>query len=79
VGEADSEAILLKNIEMLFDVHFKQDPLCLLQRLPRNKTVVAAWDVPTVDDHMTYAISDHPEHRRYPIRGFVVASREVAT
>lgn len=35
--------ILLDNVEVLFDVSLKQDPLRLLQGLSRNKTVVAAW------------------------------------
>ena len=40
--------ILLDNIEVIFDVALKQDPLRLLQRLSRNKTVVAAWPVPSL-------------------------------
>ncbi len=41
---AQAELVLLDNIEILFDVHLKQDPLRLLQGLSRNKTVVAAWN-----------------------------------
>ncbi|HAP32294.1 MAG TPA: BREX-3 system P-loop-containing protein BrxF, partial [Firmicutes bacterium] len=41
VGATD--VVLLDNIELLFDVSLKQDPLRLLQGLSRNKTVVAAW------------------------------------
>ena len=37
------DVILLDNVEVLFDVSLKQDPLRLLQGLSRNKTVVAAW------------------------------------
>jgi len=79
VGEATGELVLLDNIEILFDVHLKQDPLRLLQGLSRNKTVVAAWNGSIVDGHMTYAVPDHPEYRRYPIRDFLVASPEVTT
>lgn len=35
--------VLLDNIEVLFDVSLKQDPLRLLQGLSRNKTIVASW------------------------------------
>ncbi|WP_205617550.1 BREX-3 system P-loop-containing protein BrxF [Pelomicrobium methylotrophicum] len=52
VGEAPGELVLLDNIEILFDVHLKQDPLRLLQGLSRNKTVVAAWNGFIVDGHM---------------------------
>jgi hypothetical protein len=38
---------------------------------------VAAWNGSIVDGHMTYAVPDHPEYRRYPIRDFLVASPEV--
>ncbi len=77
VGEATGELVLLDNIEVLFDVHLKLAPLRLLQGLSRNTTVVAAWNGSIVDDRMTYAVPDHPEYRRYPIRDFLVVSPEV--
>ena len=77
VGKSKGEMILLDNIEILFDVGLKQDPLRLLQGLSRNKTVVAAWNGSIVDDSLTYAVPAHPEYRRYPVRDFLVASPEV--
>lgn len=44
VGESAGDVVLLDNIELLFDVSLKQDPLRLLQELSRNRTVVAAWN-----------------------------------
>ncbi|MEW6032241.1 MAG: BREX-3 system P-loop-containing protein BrxF [Bacillota bacterium] len=76
LDETAGDVALLDNIEILFDVHLKQDPLRLLQGLSRNKTVVAAWNGSIVDDHVTYAVPNHPEYRRYPIRDFLVASPE---
>ncbi|MGE4345465.1 MAG: BREX-3 system P-loop-containing protein BrxF [Geoalkalibacter sp.] len=72
VGEATGELVLLDNIENLFDVHLEQDPLRLLQGLSGNKTVVAAWNGPIADGHMTYAVPGHPEYRRYPIQDLVI-------
>jgi len=43
VGGSAGDVVLLDNIEVLFDVLLKQDPLRLLQGLSRSKTVVAAW------------------------------------
>ncbi|QCQ22106.1 BREX-3 system P-loop-containing protein BrxF [Desulfoglaeba alkanexedens] len=43
VGASAADVVLLDNVEVLFDVSLKQDPLRLLQGLSRNKTVVAAW------------------------------------
>jgi len=77
VSEATGELVLVDHIEILFNVHLKQDPLRLLQGLSRNKTVVAAWNGSIVDGHMTYAVPDHPEYCRYLIRDFLVASSEV--
>jgi hypothetical protein len=79
VNNAAGEVVLFDNIEILFDVSLKQDPLRLLQGLSRNKTVVAAWNGTIDGDHMIYAVPDHPEYRRYMIRDFLVASPEVTT
>ena len=64
VSKSEGEMILLDNIEILFDVGLKQDPLRLLQGLSRNKTVVAAWNGTIVEDSLTYAAPAHPEYRR---------------
>jgi len=77
VGSGGGEMILLDNIEVIFDVGLKQDPLRLLQGLSRNKTVAAAWNGAIVEDYLTYAAPDHPEYRRYAMRDFLVASPEV--
>lgn len=78
VDDAAGEVVLLDNLEILFDVSLRQDPLRLLQGLSRNKTVVAAWNGSIEKDHMTYAVPDHPEYRRYLVRDFLVASHYVS-
>jgi len=77
VGELAGELVLLDNVEVLFDVRLKQDPLRLLQGLSRNKTVVAAWNGAIVDGSLTYAVPDHREYRRYPIQDLLVVSASV--
>ena len=79
LNNAAGEVVLFDNIEILFDVALKQDPLRLLQGLSRNKTVVAAWNGSIDGNHMIYAVPDHPEYRRYMVRDFLVASPEVTT
>ena len=79
INDAAGEVVLFDNIEILFDVSLKQDPLRLLQGLSRNKTVVAAWNGSIDGNHMVYAVPDHPEYRRYMVRDFLVASPEVTT
>jgi ABC-type hemin transport system ATPase subunit len=79
INDAEGGVVLFDNIEILFDVSLQQDPLRLLRGLSRNKTVVAAWNGSIDNDHMIYAVPDHPEYRRYLVRGFLVASPEVTT
>jgi hypothetical protein len=76
VGASAADVILLDNVEVLFDVSLKQDPLRLLQGLSRNKTVVAAWSGTIDGEHMVYATPDHPEYKRYPLRDFLVVNPE---
>lgn len=74
VGEAP--IVLLDNMEILFDVSLKLDPLRLLQGLSRNRTVVAAWSGSINGDNVVYAAPDHPEYRRYPVQDLLVVSPE---
>ena len=76
VSASAVEVILLDNVEVLFDVSLKQDPLRLLQGLSRNKTVVAAWSGSIDGEYMVYATPDHPEYKRYPLRDFLVVNPE---
>lgn len=77
VSAGDDDTILLDNTEVIFDVGLKQDPLKLLQGISRNKTVVAAWNGVIARESLTYAVPGHPEYRRYPLGGFLVASSEM--
>ena len=76
VGASAADVVLLDNVEVLFDVSLKQDPLRLLQGLSRNKTVVAAWSGSIDGEYMVYATPDHPEYKRYPLRDFLVVNPE---
>ncbi len=78
VGASKTDMILLDNIEILFDLFLKQDPLRLLQGLSRNKTVVASWSGSINGGHMVYARPDHPEYKRYPLRDFLVVNPDTA-
>jgi hypothetical protein len=70
--------VLLDNIEILFDVSLKHDPLRLLQGLSRNRTVVAAWNGAVTDRFLFYAQLEHPEYRRYPVDGLLIVSPQIS-
>lgn len=72
------DVVLLDNIELLFDVTLKQDPMRLLQRLSRNKTIVASWGGIVDDGHILYATPGHPEYRRYAMREAMVMNWDSA-
>ena len=76
VDPAEDEVILLDNIEVLFDVSLKQDPLRLLQGLSRNRTLVVAWNGHIDGSCIVYAAAGHPEFRRYPIGDLMVIHPE---
>jgi adenosyl cobinamide kinase/adenosyl cobinamide phosphate guanylyltransferase len=72
------DLVLLDNIEILFDVTLKQDALRLLQKVSRNRTVVAAWCGSIEKTFITYATPDHPEFRKHPIKDFLVVDPQAA-
>jgi hypothetical protein len=74
VASLPPEMTLLDNTEVLFSPALKQDPLRLLQRISRNRTVVASWLGSVGGGHLTYAAPDHPEFRRYPTEDLLVVT-----
>ena len=76
VAEHESDVVLLDNIEILFDVALRQDPLRLLQGLSRARKVAAAWNGSIEDRNIRYAEPGHPEYRRYPIDGLLAVSTD---
>ena len=78
MSSTQADVILLDNVEVLFDVSLKQDPLRLTQGLSRNKTLVVAWSGYADTDYLVYATPDHPEYRRYPSRDMLLVRPEAA-
>ena len=76
VTKTASNVVLLDNIELLFDIALRQDPLGLLQRLSRRRTVVATWNGSMEGGYVVYAEPGHPEYRRYPVDGVLVVGAE---
>ena len=76
VEASEADVVLLDNIEVLFDISLKRDPLRLLQGLSRNRTIVAAWSGSIDGEHMVYATPDHPEYKRYPLRDLLIVNPE---
>lgn len=74
----DRPVVLLDNIEILFDVTLRQDPLRLLQLASRHRTLVAAWSGTFDGRYLVYGVPEHPEYRRYPAQELVVVCPDAA-
>lgn len=71
IGDSDAIA-LLDNTEVLFDMSLEHDPLRLLQKLSRSRTVVASWNGNVQAGYLIYGAPEHPEYRRYSAGELVV-------
>lgn len=77
LADFPGDALLLDNIEILFDPALQQDPLHHLQSASRNRTLVVAWPGAIRRDErgqpsLTYAMPGHREYRRYPAGDLVL-------
>ena len=79
VAASCTDITLLDNVEILFDINLKQDPLRLLQGISRNRTVVAAWNGAIEENHLLYATPGHAEYRRYPLQDYLIVTTETAS
>ena len=79
IRTAHEQAVLLDNLEVLFDISLKLDPLRCLQDVARDRTVVAAWNGAVTAGYLTYATPDHPEYRRYALEDFVIVCPEIGS
>ncbi len=76
IGKTGDQVVLIDNLEILFEVSLKQDPLRLLQQISRNRTVVATWNGKMAGGYLTYAAPNHPEYRRYPAHDLLIVTLE---
>jgi hypothetical protein len=63
--EGAQAPVVLDNLEILFDKQLQQDPLRLLQKISRNRVVVASWSGTVNKGYLLYAEAGHHEYRRY--------------
>jgi DNA polymerase III delta prime subunit len=69
-----SQTVVLDNLEILFDVELRQDPLRLLQHISRNRNVVAAWNGRMDGQKLIYAEPGHREYREYKTKDVVIVN-----
>lgn len=74
INSKSQDVLLIDNIELLFDVSLKIDPMHLLKGMSRNKTLIISWSGQVDNGAVIYAESNHPEYKKYPIDNFNVIS-----
>ncbi|WP_409315319.1 BREX-3 system P-loop-containing protein BrxF [Pseudomonas putida] len=72
VRDRVGEALLLDNLELLFDPGLQIHPLELLKGLAHDKRVVAVWPGELRDDRLIYADLTHQEYCDYSRDGVVI-------
>ena len=70
--KTDSDTIVLDNLEILFEMELKQDPLKILQRISRNKNLLVSWPGKVKDNKLVYAEHGHPEYRNYETDDLII-------
>ncbi|WYL94109.1 MAG: BREX-3 system P-loop-containing protein BrxF [Gloeotrichia echinulata IR180] len=76
IGTTVNEVIFLEHLEILFDRSLEIDPLRCLQKLARNRIIVALWSGIIENNQLIYAEPGHAEYRRYPTADFLVVNLE---
>lgn len=76
VAHNNNEVIFLEHLEILFGVSLKLNPLGCLQKLARNRIIVAVCNGSIENNHLIYAEPEHPEYKIYSIDGFLVVNLE---
>ena len=72
----EGDIIILDNIELLFDISLKQDPLRLLQMISRNRTIISSWNGKQDQSKLLYAEAGHPEYRTYDITDLLIVNMD---
>ena len=66
-AQTRSDVVLVDNTEILFDPALKINPLGILRKLSRTRTIAASWNGMVKKGWLVYAVPGHPEYRREKI------------
>jgi hypothetical protein len=72
IASVPTSPVVLDNLEMLFDITLKLDPIACLKHASRNRTVVASFPGVVEDGHLIYAEPSHAEYRRFPAEDLLI-------
>lgn len=70
--KTDSDTIVLDNLEILFEVELKQEPMKVLQRISRNRNLLVAWPGRITENKLIYAEHGHTEYRSHETDDLII-------
>jgi ABC-type lipoprotein export system ATPase subunit len=76
IDQYDTLPVLLDNIELLFDVSLKLNPLSLLKKISRNRPLISSWNGTVEDNRLNYAAQGHPQYSHYDLDDIIVINLE---
>lgn len=76
IDQYDTLPVLLDNIELLFDVSLKLNPLALLKKISRNRPVISSWNGTVEYNRLNYAVPGHPQYSHYDLDDIIVINLE---
>lgn len=74
VNEGNSDIVVLDNIELLFEASLELDSLTCLQKISRNRTIVASWNGTFEGGYLVYAEPGHPEYKKSQVKDLLVVA-----
>lgn len=66
VGTQPGAAVVMNDVDLLFEPGLALDPLRLLRDLSREGALIVAWPGTYANSVLAYATPDHAHHRRWP-------------
>ena len=76
ITKREQVIVILDNLEIMFDPDLKQDPLRLLQKISRDRLIVASWNGIIKEGKLIYAQQGHHEYRNYDLADILIVTME---
>ena len=65
INEPESEPVLLRDIDLLFDPSLRLDPLTLFKQLSKDKALIVLWPGNFSNNNLSYASPEHAHFRNW--------------
>lgn len=70
INKIESQNIFLRNIELLFNPHYKLNIIKFFKNLARNKKLVVIWPGKILENELIYSEADYYDFAKYNINNY---------